>query len=328
VNVLLVVLDSVRAANCGLYGHRNDTTPRLEELAEDATVYDQARAPAIWSLPSHVSMFTGRHATEHLLTVDDRRLAGVGTIWERLRDAGYATGVFSDNVFLTGMETGLAAGFDHVAYRSDRTIDQAGPFADGMDIQEFAAIHGEGEYHAFLREVLGHDRPIRSVINGIVAKVSELINKSGLTGADGTAYVDAFTQWATGYDDWAACVNLMEAHAPWEPEPHHDRWSTERAREITDDNPSFWAYVAGEEPRWELAAMETVYDGCIHEVDALVGQIVDWLRDTNQYDDTLLIVTADHGEELGEPSPVANRPVVGHRLDAAETQFHVPLVLK
>ncbi len=64
-NILLIVLDSARARNMSLYGYERETTPNLNQLEETATVYDQARAPARWSLPSHVSMFTGHHVTQH-----------------------------------------------------------------------------------------------------------------------------------------------------------------------------------------------------------------------------------------------------------------------
>ena len=89
-NVLLVVLDSVRAANCSLYGAARETTPYLSRLADESTVYAQARAPSNWSLPSHVSLFTGLDAHVHQVTVHDRLRAG-HTVFETLSADGYAT---------------------------------------------------------------------------------------------------------------------------------------------------------------------------------------------------------------------------------------------
>jgi len=119
-NVLLVVLDSVRAANCSLYDADHDTTPFLSTYADRATVYDQARAPSNWTLPSHVSTFTGLDAQEHRVTVQDRLEPG-HTVFERLADRhGYATGLFTENGFLAGHDVGLHRAFGTVETIPDR----------------------------------------------------------------------------------------------------------------------------------------------------------------------------------------------------------------
>ena len=124
-NVLLVVLDSVRAANCSLYGFPRPTTPFLESFAEDATTYAQARAPSNWSLPSHVSLFTGLETHDHRVTVHDRLRPG-HTVFEALADRKYETGLFTENGFLTGHDAGLDAAFDAVVdvpdAHDDRTV--------------------------------------------------------------------------------------------------------------------------------------------------------------------------------------------------------------
>ncbi len=132
-NVLLVVLDSVRAANCSLYGAARETTPRLSALASEATVYTQARAPSNWSLPSHVSLLTGLAARDHGVTVHDRLRAG-HTVVEALSDRGYATGLFSENGFLTSADFGVRDCFETVEgvpeqapQRYDTTEQNPGP---------------------------------------------------------------------------------------------------------------------------------------------------------------------------------------------------------
>lgn len=74
-NVLLVILDSLRARNTTLSGYRRETTPFLSELAESATTYTQARAPGSRSLPSHASIFTGHPPQEHGLHTLSERFA-------------------------------------------------------------------------------------------------------------------------------------------------------------------------------------------------------------------------------------------------------------
>ncbi|MEO8634275.1 MAG: sulfatase [Gemmatimonadales bacterium] len=111
-NVLLVILDTVRAASLGLYGYERPTTPRLEEFAKGGVVFDSAYTVAPWTLPSHASLFTGLYhqdlSTDWLTPLD-----GVPrTLAEAFGAGGYATGGFVGNLPYTGRESGLARGFD------------------------------------------------------------------------------------------------------------------------------------------------------------------------------------------------------------------------
>ncbi|MFN2383448.1 MAG: sulfatase [Gemmatimonadota bacterium] len=112
-NVLLIVLDTVRAANLSLYGYARETTPGLDRLARRGVVFEQAYATAPWTLPSHASLFTGR--MPHDLSVEvNQGLDGTHpTLAERFRAAGYASGGFVANRFYAGVHTGLARGFEH-----------------------------------------------------------------------------------------------------------------------------------------------------------------------------------------------------------------------
>jgi arylsulfatase A-like enzyme len=110
-NVLLIILDTVRAQNLSLYGYGRRTTPRLEELARRGTTFERAYAPSSWTLPSHGSFFTGRpphqQSGNSFTPLDD----ALPTLAEALRDRGYYTlGIVanSDNAF---PNTGLNRGF-------------------------------------------------------------------------------------------------------------------------------------------------------------------------------------------------------------------------
>jgi arylsulfatase/arylsulfatase A len=119
-NVLLIIADSLRAHNTSVYGYHRDTTPFLETLANESIKYDKAIAPSTWSLPSHASMFTGLQAEEHQLLGTDSALGEYETIWNDFQDAGYSTGVFSANPFITEPSYGLTAGFDTVSTEIER----------------------------------------------------------------------------------------------------------------------------------------------------------------------------------------------------------------
>ncbi|MFC6974015.1 sulfatase-like hydrolase/transferase [Halomicroarcula sp. GCM10025709] len=213
-NVLLVVLDSVRAHNCSLYGHRRPTTPFLESLAAESTVYTQARAPSNWSLPSHVSLFTGLEAHEHRVTVHDRLLPG-NTVFETLAAEGYDTGLFTENGFVASHKVGLKDAFQTV-----ETVPDSCPG--------------------------GYDT---TALN---------------PGPDGFYYADSFDSWVTDRDGpWAACVNFMDAHRPFEPRAAFDRWGDDEARALQRDLPTRWewAFHGGDRPYWQLNGLEALYDG-------------------------------------------------------------------
>ncbi|HXE57980.1 MAG TPA: sulfatase [Gemmatimonadales bacterium] len=112
-NVLLIILDTVRADRLSLYGHERPTTPALERWADRGVVFEQAWSTAPWTLPSHASIFTGRYPHELAADWLEPLEAGVPTLAEIFRAHGYATAGFAGNLLYTGYESGLARGFAH-----------------------------------------------------------------------------------------------------------------------------------------------------------------------------------------------------------------------
>jgi arylsulfatase A-like enzyme len=281
-NVLLVVMDSVRARNCSLYGYRNQTTPFLDALADEATVYTQARAPSNWSLPSHVSLLTGIETHAHRVTVHDRLQPGA-TVFETLAERGYDTGLFSENGFLTAHETGIKHAFETVVGVPDAYDDQYDTTA---------------------------------------------LNPA----PDGFYFADAFDQWRQNRDrPWAACVNLMDAHRPFEPRDRFDQWGEAFGRQLQEQLPTRWewAFYGESRPYWELQALEQLYDGGIRQTDAVLRRIVSRLRTTGALDNTLLVICGDHGDGFGQPGRLpAEPPAVSHIVPMSESLLHVPLVVR
>jgi arylsulfatase len=333
-NVLLVILDTVRAKNTSLHGHANETTPFLTTLAERATVYKQARAPAARSLDSHVSIFTGLGVEEHGVTRADRRLAPGTTIFDELRNEGYATGVFTENSWLTDVDAGLRDPFEM------RVGPQNVPYPDAMDPTAFVVEEGQGQYVEFLRAAFGSGslrETWQALANGAAVKVGSdyprlLRYFPGDAGRSTPAsiYVDRFLDWSAGHDEWAACVNLMDAHHPYEPAVEYDRWGGKRLRTLQDDIEDVkWEFSGGHRPWWQRRALEGLYDGAIRQIDAELERLVAELERRGEFDDTLLFVCSDHGEGFGEPSRV--RPgtrVASHSVGVHEVLLHVPLVVR
>ena len=281
-NVLLVVMDSVRAANCSLYDAPRETTPFLSTLANESVTYTQARAPSNWSLPSHISLFTGLEAHEHKVTVHDRLQPG-NTIFEELEQQGYATGLFSENGFLTGHEVAIQECFETV-------------------------VSAVNTYE---------DRYNTASIN---------------PGPDGFYYADRLLGWTKELDrPWAACLNIMDAHRPFEPRAEYDRWGDSRARDLqrTLDPRWEWTFHSGDRPYWQLSGLESLYDGGIRQADAVLESVISSLRGREILDETLVVVCGDHGDGFGEPGHIPGEPpAVSHIVPMHEELLHVPLVVR
>jgi len=111
-NVILVSVDSMRADRLGCYGNPRDTSPAMDQLARAGVRFANAMSSTSWTLPSHMSMMTGRDVLSHgVISENDRLPDGVPTLAEHLKQAGLATGGIVSAEFLKGVY-GFARGFD------------------------------------------------------------------------------------------------------------------------------------------------------------------------------------------------------------------------
>lgn len=317
-NILLVVLDSVRARNTSVYGHKHSTTPFLEEFADVATVYEQARSPSIHSLASHTSIFTGYHTEEHNVVQYTDRLKKGSTIWNELRDEyDYNTGLFTPNAVLT-RTAGLSQDFDFKTGPRKRV-----PFQSALSPRK---VRGGISKIGYLRRTLREENSIRSIINGLWHLFVDAPNENA------NLYNEKFLEWVDKQDSpWAACINYMDAHAPYIPQPQHNIWGDEHLIRIHNQVDRGWQGYGfiKDNSWWKWEALENLYDGCIHQLDNALRNLVEQLNSRNQFDNTLVIITSDHGEAFGEVSQVEpNTRLIGHGAGIHEVQTHVPLLVK
>lgn len=328
-NILLVIADSLRAQNTSIHGYQRETTPFLESFAEGASVYTNARAPANWSLPSHTSIFTGLYPAEHGICDEGKKLKAGNSIFESLQEDGYETGMFSYNGYINGgVATGLDRGFDTVSgYREPMFPDAFNP--GGM----------RGEKKEFLKKALSHDQPIRSILNGAAMKIGWdypelapdwLTQKTNAGKTPDDIYVREFLDWhKERSSDWAACINFMKTHNAYRPSEEYDKWSSQEAYDIQDDFAyGNWEYISGQRPTSELEQLVDLYDGCILEVDQMISKVVTTLKKRGDYENTLIVVTSDHGEAFGEKSFRDGITLAQHVIGAHESLLHVPLLVK
>ncbi len=291
-NVLLIVLDTTRVDRLSAFGYDRPTTPALERRAADGLLFTKAYAAAPWTLPSHASMFTGEYPTVHNANwehqfLDDR----LPTLAEHLSEQGLRTAAFARQVWLSE-ETGLMRGFE-----------------------DFYDLYWRSSTALVATWRLG----------------VELYNVRRHTKDKGAAIVTAkFKSWIDrhGKRPFFAFINYLEPHDYYEPPtPFRERFLSETnadtpwGREKTVAVQKYNAGVIEYGPE-ELSAFSDLYDGAVAYQDSRMGEALDHLRARGLLDNTLVIITADHGENLGDHG------LLGHEFCVYETLVHVPLVVR
>jgi arylsulfatase A-like enzyme len=329
-NFLLVILDSVRSNNMSLYGYNRKTTPFLDRWAkENATVYNNAKSPSIWSLPSHVSMFTGKHVEEHKVENENHSIDENEIIYKELsKKHNYETAVFSDNPWITLMDVGIKEAFDQVSDKKDIKYPEA------LDPQEFLLEEGRKKYIKYIKSCLEHKNTMKSLYNGIYSKLiydtpNWLLNTNKAY-STGFQHIEEFKNWHQKRNkQWAACINLMDAHHLYEPEEQFNKWGDKRLKKIQSENEEKWDYISGEAPEWKQKILENLYDGCILQLDSVIEELVNYLKNSNEFENTHIVITSDHGETFCEDPELPEDEIsVGHGFGLSENLFDVPLIVK
>jgi arylsulfatase A-like enzyme len=254
-NVVLLVLDTVRADHLSSYGYSRPTTPHVDALADAAVRYTQCRATGPWTLPSHASMFTGRFAFQHRA---DSLLNEQGQ-WRELP--------------LKVEHTTLAEVLASLGYRTAAFVAKS----------EAGLIKNETAF-AWLDDI---DGPFFMFLN----------------------YMDAHRPYNT-----SAIEGGRLGDRPCDGEVPSSQLLDRMYQVVLED---------GEEASGQLVQDVTAcYDLGIANADLAVGSVIEELRRRELWDNTLLIVTSDHGEFLGEHG------LVEHSKDIYEEVLHVPLVCK
>ena len=310
-NVLLIVLDDVRAASLSLYGHVRPTTPNLERLARRGVVFTEARSTAPWTLPSHASMMTGRWPHE-LSVGPDLPLDGTfPTLAEALGRVGYATAGFVGNTY-----------YCHTMYGMDRGFARYEDVYANQTVSLFETVRSSGLGRRVI-QALGY--PIRyAVEENANRKSAEMLNRDVLGWLAGRPAGEPFFVF----------VNYYDAHTPYvihgDPDSRFGLAALPMAQHREIDR-RFLDLAAGkplpaDDSRGRIVddgytLYQDSYESCIAYLDRQVGLLVDEIDRRGLLENTLVIVTSDHGEQLGE------RGLLGHGLSLYRREVHVPLLV-
>jgi arylsulfatase A-like enzyme len=304
-DVVLVVMDTTRADHLSTFGYGRETSPRLTAFAADALAFGEARSPAAWTLPGHASLFTGMYPTRHGAhfagdwlpgrSRDGRAMvayplpASATTMAEALRDHGYRTAGFVANYSYLYRDFGVAQGF---GWYDD---------APGLLLR-------------FRPAALRLAQQVRPTFCLVPFRSAREINAAALAWLDSTPAGRPVFLF----------VNYMEAHQPRLAATPHDRWSRDipGASRLARRN-TYYEHAVDRLPETERRFIEANYDGEVAAMDDALGDLLDALRSRGRYEHAMVVVTADHGEFLGEHGQMGH---IGQML--YEPVLHVPLVVK
>ena len=281
-NVIVLVMDTVRADRCSLNGYERPTTPRLAHFAAGAATFTQAWTPARWTVPSHATLFTGLVPRNHGARPSHRSSLDpdVPTLAEILSRAGYATGAFVSNPAFE-LDAGLYRGFDVTQrhYGLQRPKGDSGALAP--------VVHALAR--AWVAETRAAQRPFFLFVNDI------------------------------------------DPHSPYQPDaavqerfvaPGIGADALDAGRRFAADDALRHNFGGTQQDSSSLALLSDLYDAEIATLDASVGDLLDALAGDGALDDTIVVVTSDHGEYLGAHG------LLDHMQGVHQDILHVPLVVR
>ena len=315
-NLLLIVLDTVRADHLSLHGYERRTSPALERLAARGIRFDQARAAAPWTLASHATLFTGRWPHElDVRWMHPLQNRDVPTVAEYLGTLGYATAGFVGNTFYCSYDSGLNRSFAHYEDYVFETFDtvRSAVLVDmvlkGLNkIGSLLAPRFPMVTWLFPEELVP-----RKFAFG-VRKQAEVVNRE---------FLDWLSRRRQPHRPFFAFLNYVDAHAPYLlPLGVEGRFGpgprTEADYLLLDGWPRLDKLRITQAGR-DLA--RDAYDNCLAYLDARLGELVADLQRRGVLDQTIVIVAADHGEGLGE------HELFDHGQSLYRTEIRVPLVI-
>jgi len=299
-NILLIIMDDVRQDHFSCYGYKRKTTPFIDSLADESIIFDNAYTTGPWSPPSHASIFSGLYPSEHGVQHGHLWLdIEIPTLAEKLTDVGYETISLSNNAFV-GPETGLDRGFsrfDEIWKRyhlGEAGFSRAGWRRTLRGFRRFFAINNKGA--EFTNEVLINwlqnerdtDKPFFVFIN---------------------------------YLDTHPICNSPRSFMKMFPEV---RYSYFRMFKLIRAWTNKAAFASGKikfsEKMWEFH--KWLYDVAILYLDSKIRELYEVMKEIKILDDTIIIITGDHGENFGEHG------LITHESSIYEESLRVPLIVR
>ncbi len=328
-NIVLITINVFRVDHLSIYGYDRVTTPAIDQLSEEALIFTKAYAQAGYTFPNMMSILTSLYPQSHqvLDIMKDQLSAKIQTLPEILSRHGYKTGWFADlHEPHLALEAGYGRGFDDktrigLQLEGHESIHQW--IKKNRSDNFFIAINTRHTHTPYLP--LAPFREHFSAGYGIFPRSDEAYHRQ--------FYQSVITRLKEKDRSLSAIFppELQIAHpeifdgqyTPWKIVGLEDLLPPEQRYKIGQLEIDFYndlINLASKESPEQLIAL---YDSCILGTDQLIVEpIIRTLKEEGLYDNTLIIVTADHGESHGEHG------IYGHGPFNYEQLIHVPLIIK
>jgi arylsulfatase A-like enzyme len=280
-NVLVIVLDTLRADHLSSYGYARTTSPEMDRIASHGVLFENAIAPCSWSLPSHASLLTGRPPSQHgmqnvqpmpWLGWNKNSLGGYPTLGDALQHRGYRTAAFSANRIYFTSNVGLRRGFIHFEDYFDSVGDS---FVRTLYGREFARLYLNRSEKSKITRVLRYLR-----LDSWLDKDSEgsgdfggaygVRKRASLLNQELMQWIDRDRQ-----HPFFAFLNYLDVHY------------------------SYGGPRGYPKPDWDRGTVIDEYDAGLKYVDDYIGRLLRDLKQRGLAENTIVVITSDHGESLG-----------------------------
>ncbi|MGC1434902.1 MAG: sulfatase [Terriglobales bacterium] len=283
-NVLVVVIDTLRADHLALYGYNRETTPHLDAIAKQGVVFDNDISPSPWTLGSHASMLTGRYPHEHGV---DHEVA-LGTTYPTLPEvfarSGYRTGGVSANLYYFARRTGLTRGFIH--------------------FDDYFYSAGDMFYRTLWGRIVNKYAPDSPRFDELFArKRAPQVNQELLRWIDQDRSKPFF-----------AFINYFDVHEPYQPlDPYRKMFNQDDTnatppqidQRINRKEHPYLYRLSHMSPQ-DFQHQVDAYDGATYYVDEQIANLLAELGKRGLSQNTLIVVTSDHGECFGDHGLLAH----------------------
>lgn len=317
-NVVLISLDSIRRDHIGAYGHSPQYTkkipvsPNIDALALEGFVFDNAFTTTSWTLPSHMSLMTG------------------------LSDSGH--GVHTDRFKKDPLHKTLASEFSSMGYKTAGFY--SGPYLDpkygfGFGFEQYSsAMLTQEQFQKYIEDENSRLKAAgrNSMTAQMVKQLRDRISHWDITSPKVNKLAKNFLS-QTGKEPFFLFLHYFDAHYDHIPHSVSPQLAYDFDPEYSGDfdgtNWYFDSRVMETSPPFKRKITErdlnhvmAFYDAEIHWVDQHVGEIIQLLKNKGIWEDTIIMIVSDHGDEFFDHNSI------GHRSTLFSEQVHIPMILR